>query len=161
MDLLQVNIFELMLLWGELVAAYYGVNGFGGDVAEIYAYRFQAYNPTIHCQGQGSQWFATDIYLSERKDFDILTGRQLVELLKLFCKSYNCAAKVNNLAVDDFLYRSNVGDIIFNYRVHVEIVHNNANEAVLEPASLDLGLFRAQDAFSRRYASKKEEEDLS
>ena len=39
--LIRVPPLELATLWGELVEAYHGVNGFGGNTAEIYAYRFR------------------------------------------------------------------------------------------------------------------------
>lgn len=41
-----VPLIELMGIWGELVECYHGVNGFGGDTAEIYAYRLCASSPS-------------------------------------------------------------------------------------------------------------------
>ena len=46
--LLTVNPLEMMHLWGELVECYHGVNGYGSDTAEIYAYRLMPYSPLVH-----------------------------------------------------------------------------------------------------------------
>jgi len=40
-----VALIELLGIWAELVEAKEGVNGFGGNVAEIYEYRLQRRNP--------------------------------------------------------------------------------------------------------------------
>lgn len=37
--LLRINTLDLLMIWGDLVAAYYGRNGYGTDTAEIYAFR--------------------------------------------------------------------------------------------------------------------------
>lgn len=38
---------QLVELWSELEQCYYNDNSYGGDVAEIYAYRLQEYNPIL------------------------------------------------------------------------------------------------------------------
>jgi hypothetical protein len=38
--MINLSIAEAMRLYGELVEALHGVNGFGGNVAELYMYRF-------------------------------------------------------------------------------------------------------------------------
>lgn len=49
--ILTVSTHQLMQIWGELVEACHGVHGFGGHVAEIYAYRLTPYTPTCHGEG--------------------------------------------------------------------------------------------------------------
>lgn len=34
-----MSLHQILDVWGDLVAAYHGVNGYGSDTAEIYAYR--------------------------------------------------------------------------------------------------------------------------
>ena len=41
----NISIQQLITLWVELEDAYNGVNGFGGDVAKIYAYTLQPRYP--------------------------------------------------------------------------------------------------------------------
>ena len=38
--MIYISVAEAMRLYGELVDAYHGKNGYGGDVAELYMYRF-------------------------------------------------------------------------------------------------------------------------
>jgi len=43
--MLNLPLGELLDVWSELVLALCGQNEFGGDVAELYAHRFQRRNP--------------------------------------------------------------------------------------------------------------------
>jgi hypothetical protein len=38
----SLSIQQELLVWSELTAAYYGENKYGGDTAEIYAYRLMS-----------------------------------------------------------------------------------------------------------------------
>lgn len=106
-ELLEVGTFQLMLLWSELTEAYHGVNGFGGNTAEIYAYRFQAFSPMAH-------WHKSekDVEAIERK-----AARQLYALLMLFLEYHESA----RIFVDDRLIGKWVAEMRFNHRVHIRI----------------------------------------
>jgi hypothetical protein len=42
----NLSMVQALEIWSELESAYYGQNGFGGDTAELYAYRFYSYSPS-------------------------------------------------------------------------------------------------------------------
>lgn len=44
--LLSIPLGEMLDLWAEIREADLGVNGYGGDVAELYAYRFVGRSPS-------------------------------------------------------------------------------------------------------------------
>lgn len=43
----NVSMIQALSVWSELEQAYYGDNGFGGDTAEIYAYRLARQTPHV------------------------------------------------------------------------------------------------------------------
>ncbi len=52
--LLRLPTLELLSLWSELEQCYHNEHGYGGDTAEIYAYRLQRHNPTRQHGREGS-----------------------------------------------------------------------------------------------------------
>jgi hypothetical protein len=78
--LLRVPPFELARLWGELVEAYHGVNGFGGNTAEIYAYRFR---------------IAGVKPLEMTLEQQCLTAQALHDLIELFIEEFPSRVRVN------------------------------------------------------------------
>ena len=49
----NLSLTQALGLWGDLVEAYHGVNPYGGDVAELYLYRFMRDCPSAR-MGIGS-----------------------------------------------------------------------------------------------------------
>lgn len=106
----NLSINQLLDVWNELVRAYYGENGFGGDTAEIYAYQLMPCSP-----------------LAERGDADAqahrgaMAGQSLRNILLKFSEDFNCSVYINDgnerigLAGDLFLGGT---------RVHVKVVRN-------------------------------------
>src|SRR5262249_25383349 len=43
----NLSMAQALLIWSELMDAYHGKNGFGGDTAEIYMYRLMPYDPAL------------------------------------------------------------------------------------------------------------------
>lgn len=43
----RLSLVQALSLWSDLDDAYYGKSGFGGEVAEIYAYRLMPYAPMV------------------------------------------------------------------------------------------------------------------
>lgn len=108
-ELLKVPTFELINLWGELVEAYHGVNTYGGHTAEIYAYRFQAYTPSVHSKIVTNKEAEIELYRQ--------SARQLYELLRLFAETYSRASiKVNGESNWEWLRYEP-----FHHRLHIEI----------------------------------------
>ena len=114
--LIEVSIIELLRLWGELVEAYHDKNGFGGNVAEIYAYRFQRYSQLAHLQP------ITKMGEEELHLISIKAGNALIALVEEFCSQYHCKAMIDEIEPDTWCRRLNSGLIEFNHRVHVTIL---------------------------------------
>ena len=113
--LIEVSVIELLKLWGELIEAYHGVNGFGGNVAEIYAYRFQRYSPLAHTQ---------PVYEMGQEELHVINlkaGNSLVALVEEFCNQYECKAMIDKIEPETWCRRLNSGLIEFNHRAHVNV----------------------------------------
>lgn len=77
MTLLNIPTMELMELCGELLEAYHGVNGYGSDTCELYAFRFGKLKE--------KESFKKEV---EKSKFEARDN--LFELLEMFKKSYSC-----------------------------------------------------------------------
>lgn len=85
---MDLTIRQALDVWSDLEAAYYGKNKFGGNVAEIYAYRLQQRYPSAE-SGFG-------IFLQEaQKEQARLAGRNLLALLALFKKAHSCKISID------------------------------------------------------------------
>lgn len=94
-------------LWSELEQAYYSDNSFGSTVAEIYAYRFNEHSE----YGKINEEIG-------RED-GLRTAQSLFMLLTEFSDFKSCKLKVDG---EDF--GPWIKDMIFNHRVHVEVIRN-------------------------------------
>ena len=100
----DLRLTEAMSLWAELVEAYHGVNGFGGDTAELYAYRFGHYAPG-HDVG----------FMAER--YARRTAETLGALLDRFVDAYDVG-----ILIDGVDYLRGTTPPAFDHRVHVMVV---------------------------------------
>lgn len=107
--LLDVPTLELMKLWAELVEAYHGHNGYGGDTAELYACRFQRNDPRLAHENMRDE---------ARRENGIASAPDLVELVELFCEEYDCAALIDGHAPTEWSKMVQC----FDHRAHVKIV---------------------------------------
>ncbi len=103
--LLEVSQLELMKLWAELNEAWHGINGFGGDTAEIYSYRLQPYSPMARTGN------------IQRGILCHNAAYALVNLVEIFCGEYKCAATIDN--VPPRKWQDEID--IFDHRAHVRI----------------------------------------
>lgn len=76
--MLNLTIAQALSVWTDLVEAEFGKNGFGGDTAEIYAYRLQPCNPSSEGPGQGR------LFEDARREQGLIASRNLYELLTHF-----------------------------------------------------------------------------
>ena len=109
--LLEVSQLELMKLWAELNEAWHGINGFGGDTAEVYSYRLQPYSPMAHGANE------TDIGNIDKRILCSNAANALVNLVEMFCHEYNCTATIDNIPPQRWKYEID----IFDHRAHVKI----------------------------------------
>ncbi len=98
-------------IWSELWQAYYGKNGFGGDTAEIYAYRLMPNIPTLDHQG--------DTFKNSTKIAYCKAQMSLYNLLDKFERDNDCRIFVDKMALRDWVETDE-----FNHRCHVKIIHN-------------------------------------
>lgn len=107
-DLLQIPTANLVELWGELVEAYLGKNGYGGDVAELYAYRFASRSPAAAAGVKKAVYGQA-----------IQARRSLHALLYWFAERYP-----SDILIDDKPLSADHGLVCpFEHRVHVTIRH--------------------------------------
>lgn len=112
--MLTCSIKETCKIWTELWDCLHDRNGYGGKVAEIYSYRLQEYSPAYH-----------GVNHTERKDIGSEIFRNaaisLVYLVRAFCEEYECIAEIDNLTINDWLWR--VGEPgYFNHRCRIVII---------------------------------------
>lgn len=110
--LVHIPPLELAKLWGELIEAEHGLHMFGGDTAEIYAYRFGQQSPVAeHGASSG-------LLESLRTMRAARAGRALVELCELFADWRECILRIDGLRVEDWRDQFVCG---FDHRVQVQV----------------------------------------
>lgn len=109
--LMTVSLLALVGVWGELVEAYHGVNRYGGNTAEIYAYRLMPYSPTAHTHGSKRHM---NVVASQ-------AAHALCAIVDEFCMQYECHAKIDALPIEEWCLRVIHGAHVFDHRCHVRI----------------------------------------
>ena len=107
----SVSVDQWLGVWNELVRAYYGHNGYGGNTAEIYSHTLQLNSPAANAyrNNEGSEMAksAYDDQLEIAKD-------SLIRIAKRFEEEFDCICLIDNQKLDDW-------DHVFDYRVEVTI----------------------------------------
>jgi len=80
----NISMNQALGIWSELWQAYYGNNGFGGDTAEIYAYRIMPYSPR----------FKMDPTDENDKAAGLMAAKSLYALLKKFSEDNECKIEI-------------------------------------------------------------------
>lgn len=107
--LADVSLRATLHVWGELVEAYHGVNGYGGDTAEVYAYRLMPYLPTEVLNGYQPE-------SAPRVEAEAAAARALYVLLRMFQERYECAIAVDGRTLGPWFARQR-----FDHRAHVRV----------------------------------------
>ena len=117
----NISINQALDIWSDLWQAYFGKNGFGSDMAEIYAYRLMSYNPTYH-RGYHSDIVlrGTETFKKAQEEVCEQAQNSLVALLKKFAAENDCMIEVNGKTVDDWAESE-----VFDHRCHVKIIHKD------------------------------------
>lgn len=95
LPLLSAPPLGLLRLWGSLVEAVHGVNGFGGDTAEVYAYTLLPDNPTRYAKRHDGR-VPDHVTTAEREDAEAAAD-VLAFVLALFVEEYERTAFVNDI----------------------------------------------------------------
>lgn len=106
----HVSMDQVLGIWSELWQAYYGKNGFGGDTAEIYAYRLIPYNPSAVVFDS-----KTMMGKQAREEQAKMAGAALYRIIQRFCRDNGCKVKVNDGSPWHLLKG-------FEHRVHVKVI---------------------------------------
>lgn len=114
--LVEVSQIELLRIWGELVESYHGVNGHGGDTAELYACRFQRYSPMIH---GGHDLTSNQLRLKAGVDRNAAFA--LVALVEEFCREYNCSAEIDGIDPAIWCKEISFNQRAFDHRAQVKV----------------------------------------
>jgi hypothetical protein len=124
------SINQILKLWSELEDCYHNSNGFGGNVAEIYAYTLRQESPAhIHLRtsmpdcGVSSEIYGDDI-IQENLD----TGSALVHFCKKFAKDKKCSVFIEGR--DCFL--EELKSFSFDHRIHISVKLDNSKMANLK-----------------------------
>lgn len=83
----NLSLNQILSLWSDLEAAYWGKNGFGGDTAEIYSYRLMREDPR-----RSSPSASDSLKQQAEQESALEAASSLFSLLKLFCEMHECAA---------------------------------------------------------------------
>ena len=105
----NISMNQALSIWDDLWQAYYGKNNYGGDEAEIYAYRLRTDEPTLYANGfEGSKYKAAH-----------KAATSLYHLLVKFAAENNCTITIDNMPLIDW-----VESTVFDHRCHVKIFHS-------------------------------------
>ena len=100
----NISMNQALSIWDELWHAYYCNNGYGSDIAEIYAYRLMAYRPTLNSIPD--------------KVSVVRAQNSLYALLSKFAHDNDCEIEVDGKSLHDWMEEE-----VFDHRCHVKIIH--------------------------------------
>lgn len=103
---------QLVSVWSDLEQAYFKKNRFGGNTAEIYAYRFHGHSPTLAapCAESG---FLYDLQVEQYRE----CAKTFVAVLEWFAKERNCKIFIDDLTLSAWKRKNKE----FVHRAHVRI----------------------------------------
>ncbi len=109
----NISMNQALDIWSELWQSYYGENGYGGDTAEIYAYKLMSYSPALN--------FTAPSFAEGNRVSYIKAQHSLYNLIIKFIQ-YN-ENKITIL-IDGKSPTEWFESEIFDHRCHVQIKHN-------------------------------------
>ena len=118
---MECTIRQAVGIWDELVDAYYGRNGYGGQTAEIYSYRLEQYSPGVH---KFSDDKIPSMYLNDAKRIAIEAAQSLIDIIKLFLEKYNSDITVENMTIPIWENKIKQGKFL-SHRYHVTVLRKD------------------------------------
>lgn len=107
--MINLSINQLLDVWNELVRAYYGENAYGGNVAEIYAFRLMPSSPLAEQGDYGAQ-----------SDRAARAAESLAAVMRKFSEYFDCAVYLEGYRQDETI----ASIFLRDGRVHVKVVRN-------------------------------------
>lgn len=108
----NISMNQALGIWDELWQAYYNDNGYGGDTAEIYAYRLMPNIPTLNLKIESLKVETSEAYK--------IAQSSLYNLLEKFGHENDCIIKVNGKTLRQWLKTE-----FFTHRCHVQIIRRD------------------------------------
>jgi len=118
----NLSMTQVLEIWDELRDCLEGSNGYGGDTAEIYAYRLTKHHipRPLGAEGYGD-------------DVEDQIAASLTNLLRHFCLQHNCTAEIECSGVPHYSQvrimprpRNQGGSVPpFSHRAHIKIVRKD------------------------------------
>lgn len=112
----NLGLNQILWLWSELEAAFYGKNGFGGDTAEIYIYRLMGNVPNVFGDERDealAQLSARGESIREAYD---RANASLYAVLAHFAETREALIEIDGRELGDWLKTER-----FTHRVHVRV----------------------------------------
>jgi hypothetical protein len=115
---MNISIKQALGIYDELVNAYYNKNGYGGNIAEIYVYRFLPYSSTYEKTWNND----TGIFKDNNIELETDAFKSFYEIIKEFLQHHNSSITINGMNLEES-YKVFVTDKTqrFSHRVHVEV----------------------------------------
>lgn len=99
---------QALSIWSDLEQCYHGTNKYGGDTAELYAYRFMPNNPTTHHSPFNAEHYSN-------------AAQSLYAILKHFEQIRECSIMVQ--MHDKFVpLDESLKSYSFHHRIHVKVI---------------------------------------
>lgn len=115
--LMTVNLLGLLHVWGQLLEAYHNVNGWGGDVAEIYAYHLTRYSPLVH---DGT--IDGELHERMKDEYTLNAANALCSIIEEFCTQYGCDAEIDGISLAEWCALNNNRRHVYDHRCHVRVI---------------------------------------
>ena len=91
--MIHCSMAQALSVWSDLEVALAGTNKFGGDTAEIYAYRLQEYSPYVASGSDGPFTREAKLEAAQR------ASDTIAELLKHFAKTRSAKIWVDGISL--------------------------------------------------------------
>ena len=101
-------------VWADLLRAFNGKNGYGGTVAEIYAYRLHKHSPAFAFQG-------TTLCDQAETECAHEAAQNLYDVIEAFCLAHPCKVSIEDEPDRFKPFGPWVKDMIFCHREHVKV----------------------------------------
>jgi hypothetical protein len=126
----NLSMVQALDVWMELEDARQGMNGYGGDVAELYLYRFMAHCPMV--ARAKPEAIETDTITGEtmREMYD-RANESMHNLFRHFAKERSCRIEVEAHEGGEWVFRE-LGEWLkkarFTHRVHVKVTQTGGRK---------------------------------
>lgn len=119
MSIANIPISELLRLWSELDDAYRGFNGFGGNTAQLYAFRFTRQSPLAESARElkRGQQELPPIYAEALQSEEREAAHALYDLLDRFSNERECRIEVDGREFGEWLLETP-----FGHRARVRVI---------------------------------------